>query len=149
MRYRNEVAFVFHGDFHIKSHWCHTAISQSGRSFVPRRLLDKSRIHVPVRCRNKIAVVTLDDFQIMSHSCPNATSHRGRKRVALRCHLAIYLRPMCDVAAMSHSCPLATLILRRRCDIHFLLGILWTVTCRIFVFQHFQATYEILGKNIW
>ena len=126
MRCRNEVAVMFHGDFHIKSQWCPNAMSQSGRSCVPWQLSDKSRIHVALRCRNKIAVVSLDDFQIMSHSCRNATSHWGRRRVALRCHLAIYLRPMCDVAARSHSCPLATFILRRRCDIHFLLGNLYS-----------------------
>ena len=101
MRCRNQVAAVFHGDFHTKSHSCPYGMSQLGRSCVLWRLSYKvafmsqcnmairsqlcppatfilSRIDVPMRCRNQVAVVFHGDFHIKSHSCSNSMSQLGR-----------------------------------------------------------------------
>ena len=92
MRYRNEVAFVFLGDFHIKSHSCRNAMSKLDRSCVTLRLSDKSRIHVPMRHRIEVANGSHCDVTWRSICDLCAMSQPGRIHVPLR-------HSFCDVAA--------------------------------------------------
>ena len=90
MRYRNEVAFVFLGDFHIKSHWCPNAMSPSGRSYVFWWLSYK--------------------VVFMSHSYPRAISQLGRSCAPRRLSYKVASMSKCDIAMRSHLCSTATFI---------------------------------------